>query len=73
MFFKKNKPRIIISNEKFGIIKDHLNLTHIPKEGELIFFDSETEYWVVLKVVYNISDKNSIWIIVIPQENIQKS
>jgi len=73
MFFNKYKTRIIVSDEKFGIIRDNLKLDHIPKEGEFIFFDKESQYWVVLKVIHNISSKNTIWIIVIPQVNNEKS
>lgn len=68
MFFSKSKTRVVISNEKFGIIKDNVKLDYIPKEGEFIFFDKESQYWVVFKVIHNISKKNTIWIVVIPQE-----
>lgn len=68
MFFNKSKTRVIISDEKFGIIRDNVKLNHIPRDGEFIFFDKESQYWVVLKVVHNISKKNTIWVVVIPQE-----
>ena len=63
-----NKSRIIISDPNFNIVKDNLKLERIPREGEFIFFNSETNYWVVQKVIYNISNKNNIWIIIIPLE-----
>lgn len=73
MIFNRTNTRIIISDEKFGIIKDKVKLKHIPKEGEFIFFDKESQYWVVLKVVHNISKKNTIWIVVVPQAINEKS
>jgi len=69
MFFNRSKTRIIISDEKFGIIKDNVKLKYIPKEGEFLFFGKESQYWVVFKVIHNISKKNTIWVVVIPQSN----
>jgi hypothetical protein len=62
------KSRIILSDPKFKIIKDNLKLEHIPREGDFLFFNDDTNYWVVQKVIYNISNKNNIWIIIIPLE-----
>ena len=62
------KSRIILSDPNFKIIKDNLKLEYIPREGDFIFFNDEPKYWVVQKVIYNISNKNNIWIIIIPLE-----
>jgi hypothetical protein len=69
MFFNKKKSRIILSDEKFNIIKNDVKLDFIPRENELLFFDDQKIYWLVLKVIYNISKDNTIWIIIVPQEN----
>jgi hypothetical protein len=73
MFFNNNKSEIIISDEKFNIIKNNVKLKNIPREGELIFFDDKKDYWLVLKIIHNISFKNIIWVIVTPQVNYEKS
>jgi hypothetical protein len=73
MFFSNKKSEVIISDEKFNVIRKNIKLNSIPREGELIFFDNQKEYWLVLKIIYNISSKNIIWVIVTPQVNYEKS
>jgi|LakMenEpi03Aug12_release.lakeMendotaPanAssembly.Ray.scaffolds.fasta_scaffold00011_20 hypothetical protein len=71
MFFNRLNQKIILCNEKFEIIKDNVKLKHIPREGEYVFFGDERVYWLVYKIIYNISSTNIIWVVVIPTEQNQ--
>lgn len=73
MFFKRLKTRLIIADQQFNIIRDNVKLKSIPREGEFIFFDKESQYYTVFKVIHNISDNNTTWIIIIPLEHNQIS
>ena len=43
MFFKRLKTRLIIADQQFNIIRDNVKLKSIPREGEFIFFDKESQ------------------------------
>jgi len=41
-----------------------VNVKHIPRHGEYIYLESTKKYYAVLNVVYNLNEKQGIFIIV---------
>jgi hypothetical protein len=61
MFKKYN---ISLMDNKWEMIIQTLKVKHIPRSGELIYLNSQEQYYKVINVIHNITKKHEIFIIV---------
>lgn len=61
MFGKYN---ISIMNNAWEMVTPKLKVKHIPRSGELIYLTDLEQYYRVLNVIHNITNKQEIFIIV---------
>lgn len=62
----KKKYNIVILSSKWYPIGKNLKLTHIPRQDEFVYWD--TEYYRVLTVIHVLNDPKKI-LIVVDNEN----
>jgi hypothetical protein len=58
------KYKISIMNNAWEMIIPKLKVKHIPRSGELIYLTDLEQYYRVLNVIHNITNKQEIFIIV---------
>jgi hypothetical protein len=61
MFKKYN---VSLMNEKWEMIIQTLKVKHIPRNSELIYLDNQEQYYKVINVIHNMTNKHEIFIIV---------
>ena len=61
MFRKYN---ISLMNGKWEMINQNIEVKHIPRVGELIYLNNEEQYYKVINVIHNMTNKHEIFIIV---------
>ena len=61
MFKKYN---VSLMNEKWEMIIENLKVKYIPRTSELIYLDKQEQYYKVMNVIHNITNKHEIFIIV---------
>ena len=61
MFRKYN---ISLMDEKWEMINQNIKVKHIPRVGELIYLNNEEQYYKVINVIHNMTNKHEIFIIV---------
>lgn len=61
MFKKYN---VSLMNEKWEMIIENLKVKHIPRISEFIYLDKEGQYYKVMNVIHNMTNKHEIFIIV---------
>ncbi len=61
MFKKYN---ISLMNEKWEMIIQNLKVKHIPRTSEFIYLDNQEQYYKVINVIHNMTNKHEIFIIV---------
>jgi hypothetical protein len=61
MFKKYN---ISLMDNKWEMIIQTLKVKYIPRSGELIYLNSQEQYYKVINVIHNITKKHEIFIIV---------
>ncbi len=65
------KYNVTILNSKWEFIKKNIKLNIVPRKGEYLFI--ENQYYEIMIIVHNIIDeKQGIFLIVEPVENIFK-
>lgn len=67
MFFRKNV--VLFSDTSFKVLRKKYNIKHLPKEGDFVYFDTDKNYFVVNKIIHNISKKNIVWVTLTLVEN----
>ena len=55
---------ISILNKDWQPMTTPLRLKHVPRQGELIFFEQTNQYYKVLNVVHNLTKKQGIFVVV---------
>ncbi len=68
MFNKKYSVTVL--NSKWEIIKNKIKLEIIPRQQEYLFI--ENQYYEIINVVHVINEKQGVFLIVNPVENIFK-
>lgn len=58
------KYKISIMNNAWEMVIPKLKVKHIPRSGELIYLTDLEQYYRVLNVIHNITNKQEIFIIV---------
>jgi len=58
------KYKISIMNNAWEMIIPSLKVKHIPRNGELIYLNDLEQYYRVLNVIHNITNKQEIFVIV---------
>lgn len=58
------KYKISIMNNAWEMVIPKLKVKHIPRMGELIYLTDLEQYYRVLNVIHNITNKQEIFIIV---------
>jgi len=58
------KYKISIMNNAWEMIIPKLKVKHIPRMGELIYLTDLEQYYRVLNVIHNITNKQEVFIIV---------
>jgi hypothetical protein len=61
MFKKYN---VSLMNEKWEMIIEHLKVKHIPRIDEFIYLNNQSQYYKVMNVIHNMTNKHEIFIIV---------
>ena len=61
MFKKYN---VSLMNEKWEMIIQTLKVKHIPRNSEFIYLDNQEQYYKVINVIHNMTNKHEIFIIV---------
>jgi hypothetical protein len=61
MFRKYN---ISLMDEKWEMINQNIKVKHIPRVSELIYLNNEEQYYKVINVIHNMTNKHEIFIIV---------
>jgi hypothetical protein len=61
MFKKYN---VSLMNEKWEMIIENLKVKHIPRTSEFIYLDKQEQYYKVMNVIHNMTNKHEIFIIV---------
>lgn len=51
-------------DEKWEMINQNIKVKHIPRVGELIYLNNEEQYYKVINVIHNMTNKHEIFIIV---------
>lgn len=59
-----SKYTITLMNSEWDVMLPDLKVKHIPREGELIFLDSEKTYYKVITVIHNITKIHNIFVII---------
>jgi hypothetical protein len=60
----KRKYSVTILDEKWNKLVLNYKFSHIPRQDELIFLDSNGKYYKVINVVHYVTKKHGIFIIV---------
>jgi hypothetical protein len=58
------KYKISIMNNAWEMIIPRIRVKHIPRGGELIYLTDLEQYYRVLNVIHNITNKQEIFVIV---------
>ena len=58
------KYKISIMNNAWEMIIPRIRVKHIPRSGELIYLTDLQQYYRVLNVIHNITNKQEIFVIV---------
>ncbi len=58
------KYKISIMNNAWEMVIPKLKVKHIPRSGELIYLTDLEQYYRVLNVIHNITNKQEIFVIV---------
>ena len=58
------KYTISIMNNAWEMVIPKLKVKHIPRSGELIYLTDLEQYYRVLNVIHNITNKQEVFIIV---------
>lgn len=54
---------IHICDLQYNILKRNVKLKFLPKYNDLIYFDYNGDYFLVVKVVHYIKDRHEIWVV----------
>lgn len=55
--------RIHIMDTNHKILKSNVKIKFIPKSNDLICFENDGDYFLVVKVIHLINDRHDIWIV----------
>jgi hypothetical protein len=58
------KYNVSLMNEKWEMIIENLKVKYIPRISELIYLDKQEQYYKVMNVIHNMTNKHEIFIIV---------
>ena len=61
MFKKYN---VSLMNEKWEIISQTIKVKHIPRAGEYIYLNDLKQYYKVINIIHNMTNRHEIFIIV---------
>ena len=56
--------QIHIMDERYDRLKNDVKIKHVPNVGDLIYFEEGGAYFMVVKVLHLINDRQQIWVVV---------
>ncbi len=54
---------IHIMDTKHNIIKRDVKVNHLPRTGDLLYFDDNDVYHIVINLIFKISDRSGVWVV----------
>lgn len=64
MWLFRRKTPITVLNKDWSVLKNRIKVSHVPRRGEMLFFEKEQTYYQIVNVVHNFKNKHGIFIIV---------
>lgn len=58
------KYSISLLDEKWELIRPRIKVKQIPRYGEFIYLSDEKQYYKVLNVIHNMTNKHEIFVVV---------
>lgn len=55
---------VSLMNEKWEILIPNFKIKYLPRFGELIYLNDKEQYYKIINIIHNITNKHEIFIIV---------